>query len=377
MRNIIRKIIRKIYYYLPIKFLLKNYILFESNPDYADNTYYVYKQLLKEGYNDKYKLIWLVNNKDEFCDVSIKNVMFVNFGSKEAKKYQKLAKFIIDSNKYVDKYNIHQYRIYLGHGMPIKFVASYAKNYGRLDNFLMTSPYFFRIFVDQIGVPRDILLSLGFPRNDQFFMKKEHFKEIDGFDKIILWMPTYRKHVGGSGYESKLPYGVPSINNEDELLKINKMLSKFKSLLLIKLHPAEDVSFLKKMKLTNIMFTKNELLSDGHKNIYQLAQLTDALITDYSSMYFDYMLLDKPIGMAVEDIDEYKRNFPLFFDDFEKELPGEYIYGYDDLVTFLDNVCHGKDIKHDERNKMRQEYFTYNDGDASRRIVEELKKHSL
>ena len=373
----IKRIINKILYYLPIKFLLKDYILFESGPDYADNTYYVYKELLHEGYNKKYKFIWLVTNKEEYNDIKIDNVIFVNYGSKEAEWYRKRAKFIIDSNKYVQKYNKYQYRFHLGHGMPIKLVPEYTSGCGRVDNYLVTSDYFIPFFSECTKIDKEKFLPLGFPRCDQFFMNKEQFKELEGYDKVILWMPTYRKHVGGIGYKSSLIYGVPSINSKKELLDLNKLLGKYNALLIIKLHPAEDVSVLDKMDLNNILFTKNEILDNNKKNIYELASLTDALITDYSSIYFDYLLCDKPIGMAIEDIEEFRKNFPLYFNDFEEELPGEYIYNYDDLEKFIVNVCNGKDIKKEVRNKKRSIYVKYNDGNTSKRIIDELKKHSL
>ena len=373
----IKKILKKICYYLPIKCLLKDYILFESGPDYADNTYYVYKELLNQGYNKKYKFIWLVTNKEQFNDVKNDNVIFVNYGSKEAEKYRKKAKFIIDSNKYIQKYNKHQYRFHLGHGMPIKVVAQYTSGCGRVDNYLVTSDYFIPFFADCTKLDKEKFLPLGFPRTDQFFMPKAHFRELDGYNKVILWMPTYRKHTGGIGYKSSLMYGVPSINSEKELLELNKLLKKYNALLIIKLHPAEDTSILDKINLTNILFTKNEILDNNKKNIYELAGLTDALITDYSSIYYDYLLHDKPIGMAIEDIDEFSKNFSLYFDDFENDLPAEYIYNHNDLENFIINVCEGKDIKREARNQKRSIYVKYNDGNTSKRIVEELKKHSL
>ena len=373
----LKKILLKIFYYLPIKFLLKNYIIFESNPDFADNTYYVYQELLRQGYNKKYKFIWLVTDKDKFGDIHIDNVVFVNINSMQAKRYRMWAKFIIDSNRYINKYNKYQYRFHLGHGMPIKVVMDYTRSCGKVDNYLVTSDYFIPFFSDSTKIAQDKFLPLGFPRTDQFFMPNEQFKELAPYDKVILWMPTYRKHVVGLGYKSSLVYGVPSINNKKELLALNVLLKKYNSLLLIKLHPAEDTNELDKMNLTNILFTKNELLEKNKKNIYELASVTDALITDYSSVYFDYLLHDKPIGMAIEDICEFGKNFSLFFDNFEEQLPGEYIYNYHDLEKFITNVCNGKDIKRKIRNEKRSIYVKYNDGNSSKRIVDILKRHSL
>lgn len=382
MKEHIKKILKKTYYYLPlyhlpIKFLLKNYILFESNPDYADNAYYVYLELLKQGYNKKYKLIWLVDNDEEFKDINIHNVIFLNRNSKEARKCKILAKFIIDCNKYIYKFNKYQYRFHMGHGMPIKDVSSYTGSCNKVDNYLITSEFFLFYFLNCIKLPKEKYLSLGFPRTDEFFMEKEHFEELDGYDKLILWMPTYRNHFNDEGKKSKLKYGVPSINTKKELVELNDILKNSNSLLIIKLHPSENTDILSKMELSNILFTKNELLEKNHRNIYQLAHITDALITDYSSIYFDYLLMNKPIAMAIEDIKEYSKEVPLLYDDFEKVLPAEYIYNYDDLIKFINNVCSGKDIKKKERNEKLSTYMKHNDGNSAKRIIEILKKHSL
>ena len=375
---ICQKILKNIIYNLPIKFLLRNYILFESNPDYMDNTYYVYKELLNQNYNNKYKFIWFVNNKEDFDYIKIKNVKFINIDSFNARYYRIFAKFIIDCNRYITKFNKYQFRFYLGHGMPIKIVTDYIKGVGDFDAFLTTAEYFNDFYIKYVNQPKEKFLPLGFPRCDQFYEEKEVFDELKTYSKTILWMPTFRKHINGNvGYKSKLIYGVPSINNEKEILKLNDKLKNNNSLLIIKLHPAEDSSFLKKLNLSNILFTKNELLEKNKKNIYQLAQNVDALITDYSSIYFDYLVADKPIGMAIEDIEEYRKNNGLVFNNFEDELPAEYIYNYNDLVKFIDNVINNKDIKKNERNEKRSTYVKYVDGSASKRVIEVLKEHSL
>ena len=369
--------IKKIIYNLPLKKILINCILFESNPDYTDNAYYVYKELMRQEYNKKYKLIWLVKDAKRFNDIHEYNVKFIKRKSVEAKIYRILAKNIIDCNNYIYKYNKYQFRIFLGHGMPIKIIPEYFSQAGELDYYLLTSEHFIDYYEKYAKIGTKKYIFLGYPRNDQLFENKEYFEGLENYKKIIIWMPTYRKNGNRVGYTVSYNYGIPSINNEKELLKLNKYLSKNNSLLIVKLHPAESISNTKKIRLSNILFTKNELLENNNKNIYQLLQLSDALITDYSSVYFDYMLMDKPIGMSVEDINEYKKQFGIYFDDLEKELPAEYIYNYEDLFKFIENVCNDIDIMKDERNKMKKIYFKYTDGKSSKRIVDFLRDKML
>ena len=80
----LKKIISKMFYNLPIKFLLKNIILLESNPDFSDNTRGVYDKLIEFGYNMKYQLIWITSNSEVLKD--IKEKMFFLLTEKILKK---------------------------------------------------------------------------------------------------------------------------------------------------------------------------------------------------------------------------------------------------------------------------------------------------
>lgn len=365
-------------FYMSIRF--RNYILFESNPDYADNTYYVYDELLRQGYNKKYKFIWIVKDPNAFDDINIHNVRFIkrDNNEKQVDYYKRTARFIIDCNRYINKENTYQFRFHLGHGMPIKIVKDYTSAVGSYDKYLLSSKYFTNYFIENGNIDENKMEYIGLPRCDQFYKEKESFDEIKGYDKVILWMPTYRNHQSKDiNKKLKLKYGIPSISNEKELIDLNILLKNNNALLIIKFHPAENMKFLENLSLSNIMFTKNELFDGNHKNIYHLCQLTDALITDYSSIYYDYMMQDKPIGMAIEDIEEYKKYFPICFDNIEEDLPAEYIYSYNDLIKFIKNVLDSKDIKRRLRNKKREVYFKYVDGNASKRVVEVLKRNNL
>lgn len=78
----------------------------------------------------------------------------------------------------------------------------------------------------------------------------------------------------------------------------------------------------------------------------------DVLITDYSSVYFDYQLLDRPIGFAIDDVEEYRRNRGFVFDNILDYMPGEKIYSFDELKTFFDHLHKGQDDYSEKRKKV-------------------------
>ena len=62
------------------------------------------------------------------------------------------------------------------------------------------------------------------------------------------------------------------------------------------------------MTLSNLVFINDAFLSDNGIINYELLGVADALLTDYSSVYYDYLLLDRPIGLCWDDYEEYKAN---------------------------------------------------------------------
>ena len=94
---------------------------------------------------------------------------------------------------------------------------------------------------------------------------------------------------------------------ERQALELNEMLKLRNAKLIVKIHPLQKLSGEMK-KYSYIEFVTQEQLNKSEMTVYSLLRAADALITDYSSVYFDFMMLDRPIGFTVDDIEEYKKN---------------------------------------------------------------------
>lgn len=377
----LKKILNEIYYYLPLGFLLKPIILFESNPDFCDNSRGVYDRLIELGYNEKYKLVWFVLDKSKFNDINVKNVEFVDANDKNKMRYyQFFAKYIVDCNRYIYKRNKYQVRIHLTHGATIKYNKNYCSTCGKLDYVIQIGNYFTDYNKKFFSVSTNQVISTGFPRDDILLKKNSQvfFPDIKR-KKTICWFPTYRNHKSHSTGKTMLPYGIPSVNNEDELKKLDACLKKEDILLVIKLHPAEDTSILRKLDLDHIKLVEDSIFDSDHSTVYHYLSNVDALITDYSSLYYDFMLTKKPIGMAVSDIKDYIANNTLIFnvDNYESSLPGEYIYNFKDLLTFIHNVAIDNDISYNRRMEKMKIYHKYFDDKSADRIIAIMEKKGL
>lgn len=363
-------------------FPLKNIIIFESNPDYADNTYWFFKYLVeKKEIQKKYKLVWFVkksdDKKEELCGASIVCVCEVPASFFEKLKkiyYQSRAKYIIDCNTFVHKYSNRQKRVYLTHGMTLKTADRYlADNYDS-DLTCITStffaPYFDSFVTDK---NRNSVCVTGTPRNDELFTDIRLF---DDNKKRIIWMPTYRQHKTASDMQMDniFPFGIPVIKNKDDIEKLDRVLEKNNIELLFRPHPAQDLSRLNLESGTNIKIADDTYIAEHKTNLYELMASTDALITDYSSVYYDYMLLDKPIALTLEDIDSFSKVWPLYIDKNDPHFVGVRINTTNELISFAKDIAAGKDILKTQREDANDIFNTVREPKACENIYNYMHK---
>lgn len=216
-------------------------------------------------------------------------------------------------------------------------------------------------YAEAFGIESSKVHPLGIPRTDMFFdeVKKEkakqqileqypHLKE----KRIILFAPTFR----GKGRKSA-HYPEKYI----DLDKIYENLEK-DDVFLLKLHP-----FIKNQLIIKDEYKDKIIDLTEYKDINKLLLITDLLITDYSSVIFDYSFMEKPIIFYVPDLKEYT-NSRSFYYDYQ-----EYIYG--SIAKTKEELI--KQIKAPKVDKKKIEVFKNKflnkcDGNSTKRFVEEL-----
>lgn len=366
-------------------FKIKNRIIFESLPTYTDNAKALYDYLIKNNYNSKYEIIW-------FCDKSVQ-VSFDEYNVKVVKvwkKFRKLsfigffkymyylknAKYIMYCNRGIHKFNKKSIRIFLNHGLPLKNVSDLKIVTPKVDYVLCPSEFFRNVYVDQLHISKERIIPIGSPRNDIMYnyqVKKRSFSFMKkSYSKFILWMPTFRNHFGYERCDSKFsfPLGLPIIYSEEELIEIDKLLSKNKMLLLIKLHPVQDVTKVKKINLENIKIISDNDLQKNKISLCEFYYYVDAFITDYSGAYYDFLLTDKQIGFTIDDFKEYNESRGFPFDDPLSKMAGMKIKNLDEFKEYLNNIKNNIDDYQELRDEMRHLFFERIDGKTSRRIVD-------
>ena len=376
-----RQSIKKIIYQKYPKLLVKNYIIFESNPDMSDNSLAVYNYFLKKKLNDKYKLIWFVDNPKKFKDYNIKNVKFVKIFPKtpfekiKTLYYNYSAKLIIDCNKYVHKKHINQTRIHLLHGIGYKKVDEYLSQCGVADYFILPGNYFFEFLAEKFNNSVDKFRDFGFARNDSLFKNIDIKKKLNLQQncKLVLWLPTYRKHknIKEINISDTL---IPIYDNLEKLKELDEYLIKNNIYIYLKPHPAQDISSLTNEKLSNFRIILDADLQDLGVDLYEFLSGTDSLITDYSSVYFDYLLKRNMIGVTLDDYDYYKKY--LSCENYDEIISGEHIYNEKDFLKYLKNLKNNNynTEKYEEELK---KYHTHLDGNSAKRLYEFIMKNIL
>ncbi|WP_288177740.1 CDP-glycerol glycerophosphotransferase family protein [Blautia hydrogenotrophica] len=138
------------------------------------------------------------------------------------------------------------------------------------------------------------------------------------------------------------------------------------------MHPAQDLSRLnpKIRQYRRICFLTNEDMRRRQVPLYSLVKEADALITDYSSVYFDYLLLDRPIGFVLEDLESYEGHRGFVVPNPLDYMPGEKIYCKEELLDFFRKVVNEEDNFKEERKKICDQVNYYQDGNNCARLLE-------
>lgn len=373
-----KEILKRIIFLLDKIMKKENIMIFISFKEMTDNSFAIYKYLKENNYN--YRFIWIKIDKSKKVD---KNIEIYSYKSLKGIYYYLKSKYVFKTHGIYTTFPKNSKRtvINLWHGMPLKAIGNLnKKNIEKIksndDIIIATSEYFQNIMSKVFGIEKKYVLITGQPRNDLLFEKTNYFlkKRIlkEDYTKILIWLPTYRHSIVGDGkvwgkegiYDEKYISILPI----EKFQELNKVLMRKKYLLIIKLHPFDILQNIRFKEFENIIILKSEELDGMEEQLYPLLGATDALITDYSSVWIDYEILDKPIFFAIHDYEEYRKTRGLLFEDFMNISPYPLIKNYEEFIKFLEKY---ENIDINNR-KITDKYNKYKDNNSCERIINYL-----
>lgn len=272
--------------------------------------------------------------------------------------------------------------INLWHGVPLKKIALLDPNLGRkariyfrklfTENYsciLTTSGSLVPIMAKSFDVPENMIKVWGQPRNDGLFRKLDRaawfngiFGELPEYRRTILYAPTFRDY----GRVQLFPF------EDFDHTKLKEFLEKEKILLFIRTHIEEKESA--NMYLSDrVLYLGNEQAED----VTGFMDAFDCLITDYSSIYVDYLLTDRPIIFLPYDKDIYLDERGMNF-DYDDVTPGPKPETMEEFLKCLKSCLDQDDPwKKDRRrvNALLNEVREPCCGRICRRVLKMLKTH--
>ena len=255
--------------------------------------------------------------------------------------------------------------------MPGTTTAKYKQNFylesRNWDYLISPNDYSSKIFKRAFRFEK-VMLEYGYPRNDVLYNKNnentisriKHDLGIPTDKKVILYAPTFRdnQYYRAGNYKFDLP------------LDLNILKKRYgeRSVFLLRMH------YLIAENYDLTAYTGFVYDFSNKADINDLYLVSDLLITDYSSVFFDYANLKRPIILYMYDLKEYRKTLRGFYINLEKESPGPIIETEADLLCTLDEFFSTGEFKdyHADYNAFYNKYCYLDDGSVTKRIVENV-----
>lgn len=363
------------YYYYMRRFKINNNtILIEPQQGRTinGNMFYIIKELSLNKEYQNYDIYLVLKEKaiDEAKEIlnynKIENIKIIKIFSNKYFKLMASAKYLITDTSFLPFFIKKEGQKILNtwHGTPLKCLGKSVKedyyNIGNVQkNFIIadyllypneyTKEHLINDYMLENICKANIILT-GYPRNTAFFDKdseKEIRKELKLDDKeIIVYMPTWRESYDNNEREKKTIYLAYNILQIEKRLKDNQVLY-------VNLHPLEQKN------INFDIFEKVRKFPEQYET-YQFLNIADCLITDYSSVFFDFAITRKKVILFCYDKEEYLKERGLYFD--YNDLPFTKVENVDELIKALNN-----DKQYDESEFINQ-FCKYDSNDVTKKI---------
>lgn len=344
-----------------------NLILFVGNvgKSFSGSPYEIYKYMQENEKYNKYYCVWAFSDPSAFKKYKLNMVKFDTFDyfltALRARYWvtdvniERSLKFKKKTTRYLNTW----------HGVALKKIGNDDKNSGRYDysniDFLCVSgEHDKRVYTSALNASRNSFLECGMPRNDILFrVTTEDYREIrqklnvpEG-KKVILYAPTWRDSVNnGISYDFVIPV---------DFKRWKKILGS-RYILFFRAHDRTT-------KVMNVQF--NDFVRDmsHYDQLNDLLIAADLLITDYSSIIFDYSILGKPTICFGPDFEEYCRERGVYFDP-EKIYPGGVLRTEEQLLNEILTLDYEKRSK--DALKLKMQFMEYSQGNAAQKCIEAI-----
>lgn len=340
-------------------------VFFESffGKSYAGNPKYIYEKMLELGLDKEFTFVWAYSgeNKEK---IPGNPIIVDRYSAGDYYKYLAQAKYWVNNIIFP----IHKKRagnVYLQtwHGTPLKKLGfditipgpevdareNFYIESRNWDYLISSNEYSSEIFERAFKYKNEILED-GYPINDIFFKDNSDFiasfkskLKIDSSKKVILYAPTWKDDEQTESWQHYF----------DLQIDLERLFNEFKEeyVILLKMHHLVSDNIKIDDRFRGFVFDVSD-----YDDIQELYVLSDILITDYSSVFFDYAHSKKPILFFVPDLFHYINNVRGLYLNMEKDLPGPLIKDNNELINAIKNI---ENVQKDFESKYEEFYDRY------------------
>lgn len=357
----------------------KNKIIFKSRPDFSGNARAFY-EYINHNHSDELKSVWICDNVSN----APHNTKVVKNNTLSALIEYLTAKYIVTThNEMIGIKSYNQVYISLWHGMPLKKICYLGEyDYVGMEDYssyrIASSEVMRSIISACFREKANNVFITGQPRNDYLF-DVEKAKDLLSHNlsnkKIILYMPTFRENQEALKYSDggKINDGNFLRVNDFSLDEINKYLVENNAHLIIKLHPFEEQALLNNDLGSEITLITTSQLRKHNLDVNHLMANADILISDYSSAYFDFMILNRPMVFVIPDVKKYSASRGGFtLEPVEFWMPGAHVFSQSELLKELKLLTSGIDDYKIKRNEVSEIINLYKDSNNSERVYKQF-----
>lgn len=359
-------------------------VTFCSFPDYSSNARPLF-EYMQEKYEDLMNIRWAVNSEEMEEKLNSQGIKAYRIGTKEYfDEIRKTDVFFTTHCNIIGEKKEDAMYIELWHGISPKQIGFmsdhmlendlkwYSDIKGKVDYFVVPSDFWRVIFSTRFNVEYSRTISLGYPKLNDFINKdskailsKVIDKDVSKYDKIIYYMPTFRK---GCDREQESKVNLDNVFNiqsytEEELVKY---LEEHNYLLCVKKHPSEELEF-KEIDSENVVLIQEKSLAGNGLTVNDILNAADLMVTDYSSLGIEFIFLDKPVVYLTNDLEEYGKNRGFTFGDITFWMAGHKVTNITELIKAFDgSLKEDFDYKEEFKQKRNLWFSDLKDGGCER-----------
>lgn len=358
----------------------------------------------KDYQGDRNHLILLYLEHRSFSGISALEYMYVhklvnpysfrvemfNESVRDADFYYNLAvaRYVITERHWNHGYRIRAKVIQLWHGFPLKamvhMLTRYDESkYGYLDEYwrkfdsILSYGLNYTTFMTACyGTLREQYKVTGMPRNDLLFLTdgKENLAErmpSSRGKRVVMYMPTFRAIMENEVIHNGSDNGYLFYWEDFDAGQLEKFCRENNLFFVFKLHPGDASKVRQAMaRSEHIDILTDDMLGD--KCMYEFLNAADVLVTDYSSVYFDYLLLDRPVIFTDSDVDSYAENRGLMLEPLDFWRPGPVVNRMEELLKALEASLNGQDGYQLARERLMPFVHHYRDAGSTQRLFDLL-----